>query len=158
MKKSAHTICFLGSAAAFLILAVAVFLFHPATMLSLNQGSNGLRLVASLLFWAGLLTGLALQAAAALLRRKKAPDFARQYNKRHKAFRQRLWKTRLSMLLTACFAVGLVGSGISIALDPLTSYHTFFFIALAVFGLCEYLVFNSINCMYFMRRSEKNEA
>lgn len=163
VKKSSHTICFFGAAAGFLILAIGVFLFHPASYLILNKGVVALRTVASLMFWIGLLAGIGLLIAASLILKKKAPDFLRDYKEKASEngkaawLRRSLLKTKLSILMLVFFVVGVVGSAICIANNPLSTYHTFFFIALAVLGIFEYIVFNSKNFMYIVRRSEKNE-
>lgn len=154
MKKMAPAICVIGSAVGFLILAVAVFLFYPASYLALNRGTSTLQLVAFLLFWGGLLVGVLLQGVCLVLRKRAAPDYRRRRRNKlkklsaAKRMRRLLIDNIAAGFMAIVFLVGLAGSVISIVDNPISSCHTFVFMALAVLGLFEYLAFNSLNFAY----------
>lgn len=163
MRRNPQSLCFLGSAFGFLLMAVAVFLFYPGSYYALNKGTDSLQFFASLLFWCGLLLGVLLQLASLILRKRAAPDYRKQYRERQtkrktgQRIRRALCKNRVVFLMAILFFVGLIGSIVSLADSRDSSYHTFFFLALTVFGACEYLAFNSLNFAYTIRRSESYE-
>lgn len=164
IRKTPQAICFWGSAMGFLCMAVAVFLFCPGAELSLNKGTRGLQIAASLIFWIGLLLGITLQLASLILRRREAPDYKTQFlcqqSRRTKSswLRYVLFKNRIVLITALCFVVGCVGSIVSLAKSLNSSYHTFFFLALTILSFCEYFTFNSINFAYAIRRSDSDEG
>lgn len=152
MKKTAQSICFLLSAVGILVMSVAVFLFYPASYLALNKGTEALELAAFLMFWLGLLVGAVLQLVSLLLRKKRAPEFKAQLAERTPqgkgGIRRKLARNPVALILLCAFLLGLVGTAASLLYSTNSSAHTFFFMALMVFGLLEYFAFNSLNFAY----------
>lgn len=161
MRRTSQSLCFLGSAAGFLVMSIAVFLFYPASYLALNKGTTVLQLIAFILFWAGLAAGVVLQVISLVLRRRKTSDYRQQRRDWLKSLgtgnriRRLLLQNRIAGIMAIGFLIGLVGSVASILESPVSSYHTFFFLALTALGLCEYLAFNSLNFAYAMNKEWK---
>ena len=161
MRRTTQSICFLGSVFGIFVMSVAIFLFYPGSYMALNKGSTALQLTASLLFCLGLLAGVILQIISLVLRKRRAPDFRRQMMTRlhelskSKRIHRLLFQNRLAVLMVCVFLVGLVGTVCSLIQSTNSSSHTFFFIALTVFGLFEYMAFNSLNFAYSMREEWK---
>ena len=156
--KSKQGICFLISVCGIFLMSVAIFLFYPGSYLTLNKGNSMLQLFASLLFWVGLLAGAVLQTISLVLRRKAAPKFRKELAKEQEecSKKQRLYraafKNKIALGMAIGFLIGVVGMVCSLIHSMDSSYHTFFFMALTVFGLFEYLAFNSINFVYAMSK------
>lgn len=159
MRKNSVTVAFWISAAGFFLMALAVFLFYPSSYLELNRGDERLAYAASAMFWVGLLSGIIAQIVATVLRNRKDNTFARMYHHKLRKkgvsrLRRSLPKGIVPLVFAALFLIGLVGSIISLIQSLNSSYHTFFFLALTVLGLFEYIVFNSINFIYIKRSEE----
>ena len=158
MRKSREQICFWGSALGFLVVSVAIFLCYPASYMALNRESDALRITACILFWLGLLMGLVFQIICFVLRKRQQPDYKTQFKQSVSGIIKGYFaRNQIVWFMIAAFIVGLLGSAVSLANSNSSNYHTFFFMALTVFGFCEYLVFNSLNFAYIMQRSENNE-
>lgn len=158
MRKVVQRICFWGSAGGFLLMSTAIFLFYPASYLALNKGTDSLQMISSIMFWAGLLLGLGLQIVSWILRRLEQPDYKIRFmEKRTGVLKKHIARNGIVWIMLVGFLVGLVGSIASLAHSTNSSYHTFFFMALTAFGVCEYFAFNSLNFAYTMQRSENDE-
>ena len=158
MRRAAQRRCFWGSAVGFLLMSAAIFMFYPASYLALNKGTDSLQMVSSILFWVGLLLGLGLQLVSWILRRLEQPNYKRQFmKKRTGMMKKHIVRNGIVGIMIGAFLIGAIGSAVSLMHSTSSSYHTFFFIALTAFGMCEYLAFNSLNFAYTMQRSEHYE-
>lgn len=151
MRKKTSKILYLSSAVSFFLLAVSVLLFYPSSYLFLNKGSRVLRYIAGILFWVSACSGIILQVVSRIM-----------YGKLPKSnntdgIKSVLLRTPLSLIMAAIALIGVVGSAISMAITMNSTLHTFFFLAFAVLGITEYLVFNSRYFTNFMKRSDESD-
>lgn len=162
MKDKIIKICFWGSVAGYALMSVALFLFHPASMMKINQGNLTLQRVSGLMFWVGALLGTGLLITTFILRKKHAPNFEWILDEdAQSSLRIRittwLFQTPMSVICVVVFLVGLIGSIASLMHSTYSSYHTFAFMALTLLGISEYIVFNNLNFAYITTRSEIDE-
>ena len=143
------------------LFSVSVGLVYPADWLRLNRAVGWFSTFVGVLFWVSLLLLIVIKVAAGAVRRKEEKANAKK-TKQHMQKRSLLnivFSSVPALLCLLLFVAGTVLSVIFLAQNTLSRPQTFIALAVAVFGLTNYINFNGKTYHYLQKsRNRKNES
>lgn len=135
------------------LLSVAIGLIYPADWLRLNRAVGWVSIFVGVLFWASLLLMIVMKIAAGAVRRKAEKTNVKK-TKQHKQKRRLLnvlFSSVPALLCLLLFVAGTALSAVFLAQNTLSRPQTFIALAIAVFGLTNYINFNGKTYRYLQK-------
>lgn len=138
------------------LLSVSVGAVYPADWLRLNRALGWVSIFVGILFWTSLLMMIVMKTAAGAARRKAEKVNAKKIKQHKQKRRSRniVFSSVPALLCLLLFVAGTALSAVFLAQNTLSRPQTFIALATAVFGLTNYINFNSKTYLY-LRKNQK---